>query len=340
MEDLNGDGKQDIAVINRESATFSLLLGKGKGRFRGQQTLALPARPASIRVSSGLSHNERTVLISHARTDEVSVINISDDVSRSRAYSVPTGSEPHVVAANVDSSTLRFVVRYRNMKDRSYILSAFEQISSRQFVEHSLRSTLPTRIVTMKVDDGVRVGTYDLLFATNDKSTKTTTVSISTSEAGIQFKTAKPLFSYADSGSTTRFLDAGYLNSDPFKDVLVVLGPPRNEMGIWYGRPQNVTRDSIEWIRNVQPAGDDAILIRDVNDDKVADVTWLDQLRKAVLTMYGSEKRGFRSPAVVVSGDAISSLRIGSFFDQRQHDLVITNADRGTVTILMNPFSR
>ena len=340
IADIDGGGKQDIGVVNSVSSTLSVLLNRGKGRFTGQQTLSLPEGPTTIRLVTGLPRKERTLVASHAAADRFSVITLADDISRSRMFSVPTGADPFVVVARRDTTGLQFVVRHQNPKDRTYMLSLFDQISQRQFVERSLRSTLPTKILALNVSVGVAPGTFDLLFATNDKASRQTTISQAVSDSGMQFRSVRPMFSYPDSSAGTRLIVGGFVNSDPFRDVIVSVGSPRNGLGIWYGKAPTALRDSIEWVYGVQPANDDAIIIRDVNNDDLPDITWLDTMRHSVLVMYGTERKGLRPPVAVLPAEKVQCIRLSNFREAGSTDVVLSNSDRGTISIIMNPFAR
>jgi len=338
--DFNGNGREDIGVVNAASSNLSILLNRGRAKFSGQLSLQLPETPTYVRLVSSAPRKEKTLITSHSEEDKVTVVSFGEDILRSRIFSVPTGADPFVVSAKQDTTTLQFLVRYRSTKDKSFRLSSFEQINQRQFVERSLRATLPTKIIALTMDEGVSAGTYELLFATNDMTTKHTTVSLGVSESGLEFKTTKPLFSFADSTASTKFIIGRFVNNDPFKDVVVSLGAPRNELGIWYGKAPTVTRDSIQWIRNVQPTSDDAIIVKDVNGDNVSDITLLDALRRAVVVMYGTERRGFKQPTVIVPAEGVHSIRIAVLRESGVYDLVMSNPERGTVSIIMNPFNR
>src|SRR6266478_19222 len=48
IADLNGDGKQDLAVANNGSNSVSALLGNGDGTFQAAQNFAAGLNPASV----------------------------------------------------------------------------------------------------------------------------------------------------------------------------------------------------------------------------------------------------------------------------------------------------
>ncbi len=339
VADFNGNGRMDIAVANSQSSSLSFLFNRGRGRFAGQVAVHMSDNPTFIRRASSSTPGQHTVLASHAKDDKVTVLIFADNAQQPKAFSVPTGNMPFVVSANHESDKLNFLVRSRRTNEKTFSLSLFEQLSPRQFVERSLRPTLPTTMVAVNITEEQSQGAFRLLFATNDRNTRRTTVWAGRSDNTFEVTTTSPLFSYSDSLSVTRYIAGRYLNSDSLEDVLFSLGPPRNELGVWYGKTQSGGRDSIEWIRNVQPVVDDAIIVRDVNGDNLADLVFVDALRRAVVVCYGTEKRGFRPPQAVVPAEGVYSIRVAPLGDAGVHDLIFSNSERGTVSIFFNPFS-
>lgn len=335
--DFNGDGREDIIVVNERSSSLSLLLGKGRGRFGGQIAVQIPDHPTHVRLVSPA--RERLVMTSHASNESVTLVSFRDEHARPQMFSVPTGVEPFVISARLDTATLRFLVRCRDPKDKSYMLSSFERISRGQFLERSFRALVPARIIAMLVNEET-AGMHELLVASHNKTTKETTISAGYSAQSLEFTEAKALFSYIDSTASTRIVLRSQVNNDFFKEILVALGPPRNELGIWYGRTASGLRDSIEWIRGVHPVHDDDIIIRDVNNDAQPDITLLDALRRSVMTLYGTERRGFRQPAIIAPAEGVSAIRSVSLREPGSSDLIMTNAERGSVSVFFNPFIR
>jgi hypothetical protein len=78
----------------------------------------------------------------------------------------------------------------------------------------------------------------------------------------------------------------------------------------------------------------------DCNNDGINDVVWLDGLRRAVVVMYGNERRGFRAPTTVIPADGVQSIRLAPLRTLDELDLVTSNGERGTVSVFLNPFSR
>lgn len=338
--DVNRDGRQDIGVVNSGSASISILLNRGRGRFSGQRTIQLPDKPIAATLVPSKNRSEATIITTHPYSDRVAVVSLTEEIFRSRTDIVPTGLDPFVMFSRRDSDLLRFAVRHRSTRDKSAALSMFEQLSQRQFLEQSVRSTAPTKIVALNLEMIGDDGKFELLTASHDKASRVTTVSSSLAEAGMTFGTSRTLFSFADSLGATRMVMGAKINDGSQKGVVVVLGPPRNEMGIWISRHSATQTDTLEWFRNVQPLHEDVLFFADVNGDNVTDLLWLDGVRRSVLVSYGMEHRGFRAPTTVIAAEDVAGMRVGSLREAGVSDLVLSSSTRGTVTVIFSPFQR
>ncbi len=342
VQDFNNDGIPDVAVVSNASSSLSVLFGRGKGLLTGQQSVSLSDHPEFIKTLSPGVESQRVLVVSHPSADRVTAIRLADEVDRSTSFSIPTGSNPFVLFAREDSSThqMEMLVRHTSPKGKSLSVSLFEQISSGQFLERSLRPSLAFTILALTVDAFRQGGPNDLLFITNDQSSKQSTLSIGLGGEGFDFKEITPLLSYPDSLAATRSIVSAYVNGDAFKDIVIYLTGPRNSLGIIHGRSDGTVRDSVVWVRGVHLAGDDAIFFRDVDGDTETDIAYLDPSAKAVMVAYGKKDGTFHPPKLVYPAQGVTSFRIEPMRNTHNMDLILSNAANGTVSVIFDPFSR
>jgi hypothetical protein len=340
LGDFNHDGLMDIAVANSGSSTISLLLNGGEGKFHGQISLSVPERPLFLRGAPARTHEGYTLLVSHSAQDLITVVNFSGDVTRPLFYTMPTGQNPYVLLANDDprSRKLKILVRYRNEKDASISLSLFEQLNGKLFLERNLKAKIPHRITALTVAD--ILGQNDLLVATHDRASGTSTVSLASSAGTFDFKNVRSLFSLSDSSASIRSLACSPLAASERKDIFLVLSEPRNAIGISRGRAEGVFQDSLEWIRDVRPLDDAAIEFDDVDGDGIGDLVVLDSYRKAVVVYYGESRGSFGPPVVVCPAPGVNAFAVGMLRERGPRDLVLTHGTAGTVSISYHPFRR
>ena len=340
--DLNGDGLVDIALVNAGSSSLSVLFNKGGGRMDGQQALQISEQPVFVKTAISPLPSQRTIVTSHSSVDMLTVVRLSDTMNHSPSFTIPTGSNPYVLLATEDSATgdLELLVRYSNPQDGSRSLSLFEQIGKGQFLERSIRSDAPKTISGLTVGVLGGKGEYELVFVSNDRTSKKSTISVALSASNFTFASSTPLFSYADSTASTQSVLPGYVDADSFKDFVLLVGPPRNAIGVVYGRGQATFRDSVEWIPEVQPLNDDAIVFRDVDNDGHGDMTLIDSVRKEIVVLYGMIDGQFGPPVRIHSARGVMAIGVAPLREPKVQDLVFTNSDKGIVAILFHPFRR
>jgi hypothetical protein len=340
--DCNGDGRPDIAVANAGSSTVSILYNRGDGTMGEHQSLTTSEKPVAINALAALRGIDPVILASHASAERISIIRLAANVGMTSVSAVPTGPNPHVVLAKIDSTTghVEMLVRNSAAGSGSFTLSLFQQISGGQLIEKSLRSNIPGRIAGLTVGDFSGRGMYDLLFLTQEKLAKQTSLSIALPSTEFEFKSIKHLFTFADSSSGLHALVPAYLDEDLVRDLIVVLPSPRNELGLIYGMGGGQFKDSLEMIRGAQPLNEDAIIVRDVNNDGHPDVTWIDGSRNAVVTSYGRGNHRFDPPVTICPANRITAIQVASLRKPAVQDLILANGVRGTVSIMFDPFTR
>ncbi len=338
LGDFNADGRLDVAVANTGSSTLSLLLNNGEGKFDGQISLSVQVRPLYLRGTPARARDGYTLLVSHSRLDMITVVNLAGDMSRPSFYTMPTGDNPFILLANDDarSRKLEILVRFRNERDASLSLSLFEQLSGKLFLERNLQAKVPDRIMALTVAD--ILGRNDLLVATHARSSGVSTVSLAPSAGTFDFKSVQSLFTFDDSTASIRSLMCGSSTASEGNNIFVVLGDPRNAIGIARGKGPGMFLDSLEWISDVRPLDDASVDLQDVDGDGTKDVTVLDSGRKAIVVYYGEREGRFGPANVVCEAPDVNGFAIGPLRDHARRDLVLTHGPSGTVSITFNPF--
>jgi hypothetical protein len=132
----------------------------------------------------------------------------------------------------------------------------------------------------------------------------------------------------------------GFVNPDDRKDILLLFGPPRDAVGILYGRGNGAFSDSVDWIQGIRPIREDVVLLGDLDGDGTADLAWLDGTRAAALVAYQRPQGGFLPPAAVVPAKGATGMAIASLREPREHDLILAWGQKGIVSVTFNAFRR
>ncbi|MEW6510703.1 MAG: VCBS repeat-containing protein [Bacteroidota bacterium] len=338
VEDLDGDGRFDIAVANAGSSSVSFLMNAGKGTFRGQFSLPVPQAPVSITSGESRSAATHVLVSSHPSVETIGVVRWGSDVTAASIFAIPTGPRPHVLYAWQDSSSLRILVRYLPLRSEPVSLSLFEQISGKQFLEHSLQASLPERISAATVG---RIGatSYSIAIASHEKSTRQTSLVLAYADRSLTLGPLHQILSFADSASATRGIATASLSRPGSRDFLLFLGKPSNAIGVAYESAPGSYRDTLEWIRNVRADGEDHIVALDVDGDGWPDLTVRNGVTDEIVTFYGGPG-GFGPGESVCNALGVDSFAIAPLIDPRRKDLVLTRPADGTISLKFHPFRR
>jgi hypothetical protein len=338
VRDLDGDGLIDIAVVNSQSSSVSLLYNRGRGVFDGQLSVSVPDQPAHVSSTGNAAGQERFLLTSHPHIDRIGLVSWSVSPQGTTSTSIPTGSSPFALDAWQEGGALNILVRTGAHGSTPVSLSLFEQLSGRQFLERSLRASLPASISALTVDrpDGA---SYNVYFVSSDRGTKRATVSVAS--AGRDFATGRirPLLSYDDSTGATRGIIRAGLRSPVSPDLIVNLGKPVNALGIAYRKEDGTYGETLEWIHDTLIEEDDDLVVLDVDRDGRMDLTVRNALSDMVVTYYGTGA-GFQRGVPICSARGIRAIGIAPLVAPGVNDLVLARGNDGTVSIMHAPFRR
>ncbi len=99
VADLNGDGNLDLAVTNSADATVAVLLGKGDGKFRPQQTFPVGSRPRAVAVADLNGDGKPDFAAANQYSNTVSVLPGNGDGNFRAEPAFSVGVAPSAVAA-------------------------------------------------------------------------------------------------------------------------------------------------------------------------------------------------------------------------------------------------
>jgi hypothetical protein len=214
----------------------------------------------------------------------------------------------------------------------------FEEVSEDQFIERSLRPNPPRRVTSITSVDMTGDGKTDLLFSTFEENKKKTTVSISRGLDRFSFAPHQTLFSFEDSVGAVRFIQGTFVDNDTSPDIVAVLGGPVPSILLLFSNQTGGIRDSVQWIRDVDIPGEDALTVRDLNNDGFRDLCFVDTRAKSVSIAFGANKGSFQKRKTIVPSGGIVAIMTGPFRSPSENDLVVSNQAEGTVSLISNPF--
>lgn len=338
LTDVNGDGRSDIVVANSGSSSISVLLNRGNGTMSGQISYSVPEFPALVQTISGMDPPGGTVVTSHPRLDKIAVVRLNRENMPGGFTVIQAGNQPHVLyaAGNPSMGSLKILVRHSSARSVSF--SLFEQISIRQFLEKSFRTEFPHKIRFLSSGDLRGTGNTDIVFATTDRSAGQVTVSAAPGTDVSSYKGFKTLFTIPDSLNAARFILCTERDDIGASDVLLGMGPPRNALAIAFRGERGDAGRPLTWVEGIHAAREESVIFRDLDGDGLRDLLVLDAERGEVLALYGLEGGQFTPPIVLCRARSGSAMAVKALGVEGALDLVLTDAERGTVSMHHAPF--
>jgi hypothetical protein len=336
--DLDGDGRQDIVVANLGSSSVSGFLNLGGGRFAPQVTIGISEKPSTVRPVDG---DPRRFLVAHGGEGRLSVVSTSD-WNTPQVFSIPTAADPVVLRAlhHKPEEPLRLLVRSRGGAQASATFSLFEQLTGKNFLEKTFTTLLPTAFRGITAASRSGDTGSDLIFLTSDRTGKNYTLSYAGAGTDFNYRDVRPFFTFADSLSSFRAVQVADVDGDGFEDVLILGNGSAGGVKVLYGRTGGGFDSTLYRIDGLVPRAGGRVLVQDVDGDGLPDCVTMDQLSEHIRVVYGESRRRFSRPRDVVPAVGVYAFDVGSFLDANSEDLVLTNEDRGTISVFLKPFVR
>jgi hypothetical protein len=336
LSDVDNDGKPDIVVTNSASSSLSVFLNKGGGEFAAQWSVATADNPSALQatVSDG-----STFVVAHHATDRLSVVRLRE-ATHPVSFTIPTATDPAVLSVLQRDAEqgLRILVRSRGGPQQSTTFSVFEQLTGKTFLEKTFQTSLPVAIRSLAVGEVTGNGRTDLIFATYDRGSRTTSVSYAPAGQDFSYQKIAPLLTVPDTTNFVHSIESADVDDDGLEDLLLVAGPPRNSLGIAFAQARGVFSNNLYWVNDVSPANDASLIVQDLDGDGYRDIAFLDHLTKSVNVLYGMGNRKFSSARKIASADGVRQIAVGALRAAKAHDLVMTHESRGVVTVMYSPF--
>jgi hypothetical protein len=94
IADFNGDGRQDLAVLNGEDNSYEILLGNGDGTFQAALAYSVGATPGTVAVADFNEDGKLDLAILYATAKQVSILLGNGDGTFSPGGTLATGNFP------------------------------------------------------------------------------------------------------------------------------------------------------------------------------------------------------------------------------------------------------
>lgn len=337
VNDISGDGFDDIVVSNGGSSTISILRSTGRS-FAGQLSIETPEKPVSVSLYAR-SDTSITLYTSHRENPKVSLYSLRKEKDSLTTlfgdleqFSIPLPDKPMNVLPDV-SYMQRGISLYAFMSSAPNAISFYQQVKGTRFLAKSLVPLVPSKIAYSTINDLNFDGKTDLLYVYSDAATNGSLLGVTLNDTSGEFKGKVFSFVLSDSSIRRAFLFVDDLNGDQLKDCLLY-SAPGNTLRLALGRRNDVFGSFKEIADSISVKGPEDIQLYDVNNDGILDIIYFERASSTLWTYRGRGNGTFVLRRKLSEIPEESTFRCGDFNGDGVIDIVYTNPTGHTVTVI------
>jgi hypothetical protein len=325
--DFNSDGNQDLAVVNRDSNTVSILLGNGSGGFTAPSpgAFGVGLAPRSVAVGDFDGDGDEDLAVANQSSNHVSILlgNGAGGFVSGTPVSIGSGSFGAAVGDFDRDGDHDLAVTRGSVPPNNVVILSGDGLGG--FVvagQHS--ADVQSNFLT--VGDFNRDGDHDL--AVTNLAGIDVTVLVGT--AGLGFDGPNNFGSGGDAESVA----VGNFNSnvDQDQDLAVAFFNSSNNVMVWLGGAGASFSGP-----TVSSAGDHPleVAVGDFDGDGKQDLVTANQDSHDVSILSGDGNGGFGPADNFAAGINPRTLAVGDFNGDGLQDVVTTNFNSSTVSVLL-----
>ncbi len=325
VADFNGDGVPDLAVANRDTLlpSVSVLMGLAGGGFEAAQQFAM-TDPFFVTVAGFVHKGEPDIVVINDLSSSVSVLFRRNLSEWEAAPSYAAGAKPLSIAVgdwNGDGVP-DVAVALAQGQVNVYLQNTSGKF---QFKDSTAVGTRPEAMLTADVNgDGIA----DLI--TGNEGLDNVSVLLGNGDGTFQ-----PAMNF-EAGTSPVSLAAADVNADGHLDLLV-LNQGSSQVSVLLGKGDGTFASPVNYRVANGPAG---IAVGDLNGDGIPDIAvaifGADDAPGQVAVLLGKGDGTFGTEALYPTGGVNAhSLVIADFNKDGNNDVMVTNFDDGSVSLLL-----
>jgi large repetitive protein len=319
--DLNGDGRIDIAVVNRDSNDISVLLSKGGGTFYAQTSYAIGSTPLSVAIGDVNGDGKPDLAATNALDNSVSILLGKGDGTFQTQTPYPAGFNPVTVAiGNIagDNVADLVVTNYQNVTvlpgdglggfpNGTPYLNGFFAVAILQDLNGD---NIPDIAVTSSSDN-----TVSILLGNSDGT-----------------------FAYQSHYATNQqpqALTTGDLNGDGRPD-LVVGNAADSSISVFLNAGNGTFAEQTTYAITSPALG---VVVGDLNGDGQLDIATANPASNTISILLGYGNGIFQNEIAVAAGSNPDAIAIADLNGDAAPDLILSNSGNNTVSVLLSEHS-
>jgi hypothetical protein len=323
--DFNGDGKLDVAVVNGNSNTVSVMLGNGDGTFQAKTDYVTGSTPRGIVAAHFTSSGFLDIAVTNFTSNTVSVLLGNGNGTFQAKQDTAVGSGPIGIATSDFNSDGNSDLVVTNSTDPAGTVSVLLGQGNGSFstaVNYAAGSTP----VSVAVGDFNGDGVTDLVVANNNVNANTVSVLLGNANGTFQAKAAVAV------GSDPVAVAVADVNNDSNLDI-VVADQQGNTVSVLLGNGNGTFQSHVEYFTAAAPNG---VVIGDFNGDGNLDLAVSAGNGNTVSILWGMGNGTFLGQVNAGSGDIPLAVASGDFNGDGKLDLVTANSGGQSISVILN----
>ena len=325
--DFNGDGLPDLAVLNTNDQTISILLGNGSGGFTVSGTKPnAGANPVGLLAADINGDGNIDLVVMSNQSNQISFLAGNGDgtfkaAKNSGGYLTTFPYSMALGDFNGDG-LLDLVVVYNN-----YDLAAiFTGDGAGGFTTSGTFFNLNTGVIAVAVGDFNGDGHLDFATVSNSSASITIMAGDGTGNAFNSSTINLPNGSYPSGITVADFNGDGKLD-------LAVTESNSNRVAVLLGNGNGTFGLPANYATGANPI---AVTTGDFNADGIRDLVVANQNGTSVTVLLGTGTGTFQTPATIGAGNGPAGLAVADFNGDGNGDIAVTNQYNNNVSIFLN----
>lgn len=332
IADVNGDRRNDILVLNSESSSMSVYIGRERGLL-GQMSYALPPKPSAISLYS-LRDSSARLAVSHSATRSLTFVTIDFRDHTSTTATIPDVGQLEVISEPTrDVGPVQFYCFTPPQPAEGPSLNVFQQISSRTFIEQSFRLTIPDALLGAVATDITGDGFADVAYVYRNAESGGFELATSLGDSASAFTPRVFQLELKETALQKSFLWSADFNNDGKRDLLLAFPQVAKMLKVALGNGNGTFQEPATILQNVRLADRQQLLLIDIDRDGTMDIVLNNADEQRIGWLRGIGDGTFEPFVPLVSSVGVSHFAVGDVNSDGLNDLAVTLQDQGILRI-------
>ncbi len=332
IADVNGDRRNDILVLNSESSSMSVYLGRERGLV-GQLSYALPPKPSTISLHS-LRDSSARLAVSHSATRSLTFVTVDFRDHTSTTATIPDVGQLEVISEPTrDVGPVQFYCFTPPQPAEGPSLNVFQQLGSRTFIEQSFRLTIPDALLGAVATDITGDGFTDVAYVYRNAESGGFELATSLGDSASAFTPKVFQLELKETALQKSFLWSADFNNDGKRDLLLAFPQVAKMLKVALGNGDGTFQEPETIFQNVRLTNRQQLFLTDVDRDGTMDIVLNNADEQHICWLRGIGDGTFESFVPLVSSVGVSHFAVGDVNGDGMNDLVVTLQDEGILRI-------